>query len=732
MRRKLNEKRTIFTILIVLGLFFIFFVWRTFHPETGKRNFIVTTHGIQHFRKWLDVSGGTKLVFKISYDKYEQVYEWTELISVKKTIEKIILKNIDNRISALGVSDYKAYVQNMDNQQYIVVEIGGVADLDQAKEIIGKTVELEFRLPNEAEPTPADKTRRKELAYNLKNNIELSSGLIDKFADSKWSQNVFYNHLTWSTLGQLPAIFKNNPKLLSLENGKISDVLTDMFDIVKYQDYSGNDTSTELYGYTFYRINDVSELSIDTITINDIVDVAQQLNYTYDQKIEKKENAVADTYEFVDGDLVYNVGPVAEGQEAYNIKVVQVAGISTLGMTWEDLEIAKNAKVKNLENIQNKIKTDDTFDWSKVLVDGWITQDEMKTIISDFDKTAVDQVKTYSQLATDYVVYLRQTKLTDDVLFSQLVVNNVNQNNFEDKMKARVLYDIETVFVQDRETWITAQTTNGEILNGAYFKYSSTSQSQVWLPVVVINFDDKGKEIFCNITSENIGTQMAIFVGWNMLTSPVIQSKICGGTAQIDGDFTMDGAKELVDSLNNGALPAPLVLMQEEKISPTLWDNALRSSLMAALVWIFAIFIYMYINYWFKKSLVTLWVLLSYIIILWFLIKFIDYALSLSWIAAVILSIWMAVDANILIFERKKEEELMGRTQESSTEIACERSWPAIRDWNVSTGLIALLLFMLWSSMFKWFGFMLMVTWIITLLVNVPLTKMLLKRVYRK
>jgi preprotein translocase subunit SecD len=90
-------------------------------------------------------------------------------------IEKIILKNIDNRISALGVSDYKAYVQNMDNQPYIVVEIGGVADLDQAKEIIGKTVELEFRLPNEVEPTVADKAKRKELAYSLKNNIELSS-----------------------------------------------------------------------------------------------------------------------------------------------------------------------------------------------------------------------------------------------------------------------------------------------------------------------------------------------------------------------------------------------------------------------------------------------------------------------------------------------------------------------------------------------------------------------------
>jgi len=732
MRQKLNEKRTIFTILIVLGLFFIFFVGRTFHPETGKRNFVVTTHGVQHFRKWLDVSGGTKLVFKISYDKYEQVYEWAELTAVKSMIEKIILKNIDNRISALGVSDYKAYVQNMDNQPYIVVEIGGVADLDQAKEIIGKTVELEFRLPNEVEPTVADKAKRKELAYSLKNNIELSSWLIDKFADAKWSQNIFYTNMTGVTLGQLPEIFKNNPKLLSLEKSKISDILSDMFDIAKYQDYSGNETSTELYGYTFYRINDVRELSMDTVTINDIVDIAEQLRYTYDQKIEKTANAVADTYEFVDGNLVYHVWPVADSQEAYDIKVVQVAGVATLGMTWEFLDTANAEKAKNLENVQNKIKTDDTFDGSQLLVNGWITQDELIAILPDFDKTAVDQVKTYSQLATDYIVYLRQTKSKDETLFSQLVVNNVNQKNFEEKMKARILYDIETVFVQDRETWIAAQTKNGEILNGAYFKYSNTSQSQVGLPVVVINFDDKGKDIFCNITSDNIGTQMAIFVWWNMLTSPVIQSKICGGTAQIDGDFTMDGAKELVDSLNNGALPAPLVLMQEEKISPTLWDNALNSALIAALVGILAIFVYIYINYWFKKSLVTLWVLFSFIIILWFIIKLIDYALSLSWIAAVILSIWMAVDANILIFERKKEEELRWRTQESSIDIACERSRPAIRDGNVSTGLIALLLFMLGSNMFKWFGFMLMVTWILTLLVNVPLTKMLLKRVYRK
>ena len=186
----------------------IFFVGRYFNPETAKRNFIFTTNWISHFRKWLDVSWWTKLVFKISYDKYEEIYKGAELASIKSTIEKIILKNIDNRISALGVSDYKAYVQNMDNNPYIIVEIWWVADLDQAKEIIGKTVELEFRLPKEWETSEAEKAQRKELVINLKKDIELSEWKIDKFADSRGSQNIFYNNVTGLTLSQLPKLFK--------------------------------------------------------------------------------------------------------------------------------------------------------------------------------------------------------------------------------------------------------------------------------------------------------------------------------------------------------------------------------------------------------------------------------------------------------------------------------------------------------------------------------------------
>jgi protein-export membrane protein SecD len=731
MKRKLNDKRTIFTALMVLGLIFIFFVGRYFNPETGKRNFILTPNWISHFRRWLDVSWWTKLVFKISYDKYEEIYKWAELASIKSTIEKIILKNIDNRISALWVSDYKAYVQNMDNNPYIIVEIWWVADLDQAKEIIGKTVELEFRLPKEWETSEAEKAQRKELAINLKKDIELSEWKIDKFADSRGSQNIFYNNVTGVTLSQLPKLFKDNPKLLNLSKWEISDIVTDLFDIVEYQDLSGKIHSEELQGYTFYRINDVKEVSRENISLEDILDIANQLSYKYDQKISKSDESKINTYDFVWSDLVYHAWLVAENQSAYNVKIVQVANNSTIG--WEiDLEQLNKEREGIVKNVEANIKTKDQFDWWELLVDGRVPELELKSMIPGFDASLVWSTKTYSQMASDYVVYLAETKDPNENLLSQLVVKNVNKNHFEEKMKSKLLYDMEIVFVQDKETWKTAQTSKWDILNGAYFKFANVSQSQIGLPVVVINFDDKWKEIFCDITAENISKQMAIFVGWEMLTSPTIQSKICGGTAQIDWNFTAESAKELVDSLNDWALPAPLILMQEEKIAPTLGDSALQWALLATLVWILAMYVYMYINYWFKKAMVTLWVLVYFLIITAFIIKLIDYALSLSWIAAVILSLWMAIDANILIYERQKEEEAKWKTQNSSIDVAYTRSRPAIRDGNISTGIIALFLFMLGSNIFKWFGFMLMVTVAITLIFNVPLIKMLLKFVYRK
>ncbi len=547
----------------MVSLFLVFFVGRSTDPITGKRQFALTTQGVTEFRKGLDVSGGTKLAYKISYDKYEGIYtNPVEFAAVKKTIETIILKNIDNRISKLGVADYKSYVQTLDNQNYIVVEIGGIADLDQAKEIIGKTVELEFKLQNKEASTPASVAARKAVAQKILAEATANPDMITKTVQGRASENIFMNVFSGATLDQLPEIYKNNPQYLdSLKNGQLSNVLLE-------GKYTTVQSQSKLWSSTGVTLN----------------------GFTMTQMIEK--------------------------------------GSQTLSGKTE---------------------------------------------------------KTYTFL---------------------------------------------DVFVQDHESWIQAVDSQGNVLNGAYFKYANTSSSQVGEPVVAINFDDKGKDIFCNITEQNIGNPMAIFVGGELLTSPTIQAKICGGTAQIDGSFTADSAKELSSSLNDGAMPAPLILMQEEKISPSLGTNALTWALFAGLIGCVAISVLMLLMYGWKKMILTSIVLVSFIAVLAAFLKVSDYALSLSGIAAIILSLGMAVDANVLIYERLNEELKRGLSIEGAIDTAKDRSWLAIRDGQLSTGLIAIVLFSMGVSLFRGFGLMMLVTLCLSLFLNVPLTKFLLHVFY--
>ncbi len=554
----------IFASLLIVSLVLVFFVGRKFDPETGTRNFVFTTNGLSHFRKGLDVSGGTRLVYKISYDKYEELYpDAAEFAVLKKTIETIIMKNIDSRISKLGVSDYKAYVQNMDDQHYIVVEIGGIADIDQAKNIIGKTLELEFKLQNPESPTKTTIAARKTLANQIFEQIKANPDTIQQLLEGRGSENIYHSVYPEVTISQLPDIYKNTPdRITSAEVGKIYGIIDGTYTTVAESASTGviQGKTTNIDGFTMFRI------------------------------LESKE------------------GKDASGNVA-------------------------------------------------------------------------------------------------------------------------TLYTIEDVFVQDRETRVPA-TDGKNVLNGAYFKFANTTTSDMWEAVVVINLDDQGKEIFCTVTQNNLQKPMAIFVWGNLLTAPTIQTKICGGTAEINGGFTMESAKEMSDALNEWTLPAPLVLMQEEKISPSLWENALGNALRAGLAGFLAIMVLIYAMYGWRRMIVTGSVLISFLIVLAAFMKVIDYALSLSGIAVIILSIWMGVDANILIYERLNEELKWGKSMQWSIDTAKDRSRPAIRDGQISTGIIAFVLFSMGTNMFKWFGSMLIVTMFLTLFFNVPLTKILLHTFY--
>ncbi|GHV23265.1 hypothetical protein FACS189428_6540 [Clostridia bacterium] len=119
-----NNRRITFGVVILISIIVVFFVGRTFNSESLSRQLSLTTNGVNTFRKGLDISGGTKLTYRVAYDKYEETYKNPqELADVKQTVQNIILKNIDGRISKLGVSDYKSYTQQLDNETQIVVEI---------------------------------------------------------------------------------------------------------------------------------------------------------------------------------------------------------------------------------------------------------------------------------------------------------------------------------------------------------------------------------------------------------------------------------------------------------------------------------------------------------------------------------------------------------------------------------------------------------------------------------
>ncbi|MDR0607754.1 MAG: hypothetical protein LBG52_05425 [Candidatus Peribacteria bacterium] len=119
-----NNKRITFGVVILISIILVFFVGWTFNSASLSRQPALSSHGLTMFRKGLDISGGTKLTYRVAYDKYEETYKNAqELAEVKTTVQNIILKNIDGRISKLGVSDYKSYTQQLDQETQIVVEI---------------------------------------------------------------------------------------------------------------------------------------------------------------------------------------------------------------------------------------------------------------------------------------------------------------------------------------------------------------------------------------------------------------------------------------------------------------------------------------------------------------------------------------------------------------------------------------------------------------------------------
>jgi len=211
-------------------------------------------------------------------------------------------------------------------------------------------------------------------------------------------------------------------------------------------------------------------------------------------------------------------------------------------------------------------------------------------------------------------------------------------------------------------------------------------------PKVLLQFNGEGADLFAKITGENIGRTLAIFLDGTPISTPVIREEIKGGNAEISGNFTLPEVKKLVRDLNYGALPVPIKIISKETIGPSLGERSVAAGIKSGIIAFIAIGAFLI--FWYRlPGVVAVLALAAYASLNLAVFKLIPVTLTAAGIAGFILSIGMAVDANILIFERMKEELKRGKTLYDAMHEGFHRAWTSIRDSNLSSMITAVILY---------------------------------------
>lgn len=283
-------------------------------------------------------------------------------------------------------------------------------------------------------------------------------------------------------------------------------------------------------------------------------------------------------------------------------------------------------------------------------------------------------------------------------------------------------------------------------LTGRYLKKASLSFDQTtYAPIIELQFNDEGAKIFEQLTERNVGKTLAIFLDGQSiidtngdgkiddsdLYAPRVEEKITGGKAVITGQTDVNQAKLLIQRLNQGALPVPLGNpIVQEKIGPTLGAISLNNAVMAGLFGIVGIILFLVIFYR-LSGLLASFALIFYCLVMLALMKMIPVTLTLAGIGGLILSVGLAVDANVLIFSRMKEELAQGRDLVTSIIEGGNRAWPSIRDGQFTTIIVALILYFLGTSFIKAFAFALILGIILSLFSSMIVSRVFLEIVAR-
>jgi len=399
---------------------------------------------------------------------------------------------------------------------------------------------------------------------------------------------------------------------------------------------------------------------------------------------------------------------------------------------FKDLRELSNNKVDGVQTIMMDIPDSDRDQIEKLAVD-----QALETIRNRIDQFGVSEPDIRRQGENRILIQLpgiKDTQRAKDLIGKTALLEFKlvdDTQSLDNALKGNlppgreILYKID----EDPQTQRTSKTPfllkKRTLLTGAYLTDARVQiDSQFNEPYVSINFDKKGARIFERVTEDNVNKRLAIVLDNSVYSAPVIQEKIAGGQARITGRFTTEEARDLAIILRAGALPAPVNILEERTVGPSLGADSINKGLLSICFGGLLVVLFMVIYYKTAGLIADVALLLNILLIGAGLAAF-QATLTLPGIAGIILTIGMAVDANVIVFERIREEMALGRTPRAAIDAGYDRATLTILDANVTTLIAALVLFQFGTGPVKGFAVTLSLGVIASLFTALILSRMI-------
>lgn len=558
---------------------------------------------------------------------------------------------IERRVNAFGVGEPNVQTNRSGSEYQIIVELAGISDINEAIKMIGETPLLQFKEESDV------------LSEENKKQLEE----VKKQAETR-AEDVLGKLLSGGNFGELAKSFSDD------ENTKESN--GDLGWITEKDNPEVVNIAKKLKKGEFTRDLEETQSGFELVKLND----RRNKTNPFDEKeVMKEYKASVLTICF-------------EGNEGCESKIKREEAMQKIN------EIKKNINPKNFAAVAKENSTDKNASVTGGSL-GWVAQDatDEPFMVEPFFAALAGQ-------KSGTISFVVETKAGLHLIYKE------DERNIEEFNISHIL--VRSYSAQDiasaQGNWKNTELT-GKNLSRAVVAYDPNTG----MPQVSLEFDEEGAKMFADITGRNVQKQVAIFLDGYVISAPNVNEKISGGKAVISGSFNIQEAKLLAQRLNAGALPVPIDLVNQQNIGASLGQESLVASLDAGLYAFALVAVFMILFYRFPGFLSVI-SLLIYGLANLFIFKLSTIApfaitLTLSGIAGFIMSIGVAVDANILIFARLREELKSGKPLALAMEDAFQRAWPSIRDSNLMTAITCFILIMTTSSMVKGFAVNLLV-----------------------